>query len=398
VKTIISYLLIFVIITLFTLFLDAVSGLFVLIIFISAIFTSTILHMYALRVFTCGLSVNAELVEKNEEILLTVRTGAARLPFLPTIFEITFKLSYHLSCAEEHKSCTLTLARQETVRTFPLKPEFWGKATISIESVKATDILGIYAAFSRKLELREGGAFLTRNTLHAKVFPSIPDLSKSSELIKTLEDASAYDDNEQSREIPFAITGFPGYEHRDYVPGDSLKSINWKLSAKRDKLLTRKPEAYAGGDQVLVLDSHKSTHNNNVEDDLTARTHEQVALESLLALAQVLTKQEILCRAYFRFDEEWGYTTLQNSGDIEKLRFALTEYAYCVSNDRLPDLTQERASGFVIFTANPDNELYSQADTLRQKGTIPEIASPVAGYANNWQIEEIDGETVFTRG
>ncbi|MCL1866511.1 MAG: hypothetical protein FWF82_03800, partial [Oscillospiraceae bacterium] len=101
--------------------------------------------------------------------------------------------------------------------------------------------------------------------------------------------------------------------------------------------------------------------------------------------------------AYVRFDKQWECHTLAGAADIEKLRFAFTDYSYVRSKDRLPDVSAERASGFVIFTANPDNALYSATDSLRQKGKFPEIASPVSGFANNWQISETDGEIVFTR-
>lgn len=37
--------------------------------------------------------------------------------------------------------------------------------------------------------------------------------------------------------------GLPGYEHRDYSPGDSIRRINYKLSAKKRKLMVRLDES-----------------------------------------------------------------------------------------------------------------------------------------------------------
>ena len=37
--------------------------------------------------------------------------------------------------------------------------------------------------------------------------------------------------------------GLPGYEHRDYVPGDPLRRINYKLSAKRGRIMVRLEES-----------------------------------------------------------------------------------------------------------------------------------------------------------
>lgn len=43
------------------------------------------------------------------------------------------------------------------------------------------------------------------------------------------------------------------YDIRDYAQGDPIKSIHWKMSAKKDKLIVREPlEEYAGHSRVLL--------------------------------------------------------------------------------------------------------------------------------------------------
>ena len=43
------------------------------------------------------------------------------------------------------------------------------------------------------------------------------------------------------------------YDIRDYQAGDPVKSIHWKMSAKRDKLIVKEPlEEYAGRSRVLI--------------------------------------------------------------------------------------------------------------------------------------------------
>ena len=44
----------------------------------------------------------------------------------------------------------------------------------------------------------------------------------------------------------------PGSDVREYAPGDSVRTIHWKLSSKLDQLLVRE-DAPAGGDDVLIL-------------------------------------------------------------------------------------------------------------------------------------------------
>ncbi len=52
------------------------------------------------------------------------------------------------------------------------------------------------------------------------------------------------DDSGESEEgISVSQGGLPGYEHRDYVPGDPLRRIDYKLSAKKQKLMVRLDES-----------------------------------------------------------------------------------------------------------------------------------------------------------
>ncbi|MCL1866077.1 MAG: hypothetical protein FWF82_01560, partial [Oscillospiraceae bacterium] len=170
-KIIISYLLILILITLYALFLDAVSGFFVLAIFIGAIYISSMLHLLAMNFFNCTLSVKSKLFEKGENIELTVTVPKAPF-YIPTVFEINFALSYHLTCEED--SFTVTLGRRAKEQTFVLKPRFWGKATIGIASIKAIDILGFHTAVPTLKKLRDTGEIVMKNKIDVKIFPKIP--------------------------------------------------------------------------------------------------------------------------------------------------------------------------------------------------------------------------------
>ena len=51
------------------------------------------------------------------------------------------------------------------------------------------------------------------------------------------------DDEDAEEGVTVVKGGLPGCEHRDYIPGDSPKRINYKLSAKRNRLLVRLDES-----------------------------------------------------------------------------------------------------------------------------------------------------------
>lgn len=76
----------------------------------------------------------------------------------------------------------------------------------------------------------------------------------------------AFLDGEDMEELHACIEGFPGenesrkrgteynpdYEIREYIPGDALKSIHWKLSAKQGAMMVRE-RLTAGREKVNVL-------------------------------------------------------------------------------------------------------------------------------------------------
>ena len=49
------------------------------------------------------------------------------------------------------------------------------------------------------------------------------------------------------------------YSIRDYVPGDSVKAMNWKASARRDRLLINEYEGENSGDAIIVLDAKEES-------------------------------------------------------------------------------------------------------------------------------------------
>ncbi len=61
-------------------------------------------------------------------------------------------------------------------------------------------------------------------------------------------------ESEELEEGKTALSGgIPGYEHREYMPGDSIRRINYKLSAKRGKLMVRLDENIRAGNTNIYI-------------------------------------------------------------------------------------------------------------------------------------------------
>lgn len=69
--------------------------------------------------------------------------------------------------------------------------------------------------------------------------------------------------------------GFPGFEHRQYIPGDPVKRINWKLSAKKKELFVRLDELQGGAGIAVILDPYANEELLDAEYDRRNRPIEQ---------------------------------------------------------------------------------------------------------------------------
>lgn len=91
------------------------------------------------------------------------------------------------------------------------------------------------------------------------VIPEIPKIRSSSMLFRNIADSVITSDDESSSDsaMLYSANTAPGYDHREYVQGDPLKRVNWKLSVKKDKLMVRLDEAAASVQPVVMLDLYR---------------------------------------------------------------------------------------------------------------------------------------------
>lgn len=80
----------------------------------------------------------------------------------------------------------------------------------------------------------------------------------------------------------------PDYEVREYIPGDGLKSIHWKLSAKQGRLMVRERLA-AGRDKINVL---LPLGEDRKQNDLL--------IENVYALGRLLLRKEYPVQLYWQ--------------------------------------------------------------------------------------------------
>ena len=377
-KGIAVYIFLIIVSVLFMLYLDGHGGGYLLVALVSAAVISVSLCIYTRYCISIKTEISSDVLNRGDYAEITVTVS--RKGILPTSF-ITAEVfsGYHFKGEEGADIRTVIYGKEKYSRRFSFKAEFFGKGKIGIVNVTVSDYLGLIS-----FKLNIAGAINT-----VKIYPDIPEINGREGLARSLTDAAAFDDSEETTQSAFSISGYPGYEHRKYEPGDSLKLINWKLSAKRKELLVRKLEGSLGSEQVFILDRGASPE----KDNLTARSSEQLIAESLLGLMGQFAKSELPVKLIIRFGDVWEEISVTNLGELSDLRYRFTDYVFSPDSvGRLPDCDGERT---VVFSACPDSRFLSYVDSKQGITAVTDRLIP--GSEKIWQAKRDNKDVIFIK-
>ena len=124
-------------------------------------------------------------------------------------------------------------------RTYPLALRFrrWGLYDVGRLDVRARDVFRVLVWRGRRGELTRIKAYPRAETLRRIVPPAETQASTGSEVARVKAEGIEYADL------------------RDYVPGDRLREINWRASARRTELVVNERHPERNADVVLFVDS-----------------------------------------------------------------------------------------------------------------------------------------------
>lgn len=382
IKHAISYFCVVAAALLFTLYLDGLGGAFFVVSLLAAPLISLLLAAGVRNGLSCAISSDRCSLDRGDTVHITVTV--MKRGFLPSPF-VTVRLYLSPSfVSNEPTEYRFVFGFGHHSRTLELDCDavLWGRGKISVSDILVEDFMELFS-----FSVAENQS----PPCEIRVSPRLADCNLRSELIRQLTDSAAFDDSEEVTSETTVFSGTPGYEHTKYVPGDSLKAVNWKLSAKRGELLVRKPEGSGGSPQTLVLDCFHSADKYG----------EQLILEAILSVAGHFSEAALPCRLYIRLGGVWEISELRGIGDVEALRFRLTDYVFGAEiTSRLPELPPERISRMVIFSANPDASLSAAAGRLIGGGATVRIVA--AEYttelpAEQWRAVSENNRFDFTR-
>ncbi len=166
---------------------------------------------------------------KAEILLTAAKTG---LCFIPNL-DITLSAGGETICVHT----ALTFGKSTEIRV-PIKTKRSGKNRCRVSGCTLQDFWSIFSFSGRCGEVFADYC----------VLPAYAEYNGPAVAPKLLPSEEETEDGKTAMS-----GGLPGYEHREYAAGDSLRRINYKLSAKRQKLMVRLDEISGSAPVVISV-------------------------------------------------------------------------------------------------------------------------------------------------
>lgn len=343
VKGIINYIFAMVFAVVFGLFLDANVGWFILLTLILAPLLSVFMAWLSGRLVQISCEMQDVLLSKGD--ICTMKVIVQNKSIFPTPPLAVFLTNEAGVRSAQREILASILPRGRKSFDVEFQAKICGSSIIGVETVKVTDYLGLFA-FEIKHQDYES---MQRRVA---VIPDIAEISaRDDNLLRVIQSSLNMDDGEDTVESnAYAFGGFPGYDNREYIPGDPLKRINWKQSAKRNKLLVRLDDEMAARAVNVVLDSvfekeqvdmasvRKLFVYHNLEEEQILPKMAEDAIENALGMMQVLVRQNYAVNFYARMNGEFVLYEVLDEVDLEAVRLEMANYYFATGQDveRLP--------------------------------------------------------------
>ena len=350
-KTTVSVFSIVFLLYVFTFYIDGEIGIILIAFLISAPLISLIISLYSKDRIKVSFDCDGYVKSGND---LNITVSLEKENSLPlSIIEIVPEFS---DVFEKNQKCyrLSMLNGSKKNFTFNANAVTGGNGEISFKSVYSCGFLGFAKfRFEKNIPVPKS----------VGVIPEIPEVKASSQLFRSIADAvvTSDDDEDNDTSMLYSANTAPGYEHREYIQGDPLKRINWKLSSKKSKLMVRLDEATASVQPVIVLDLFRSIDADPAEAVLS----EEKLLVSVFALLSLLVKQGIACNFVY-YDGSGDIVTESVDNPEYPMQLLLKVLSVKVVPDRRISIPQADASACACIVA-----------TTSTKGSFPSIVDKI---------------------
>jgi len=338
---------------LFTNYLDGDIGVVVWSFLILAPLISVLLSWRAARQISAEFETPAYLAKGRSFTANLTVTAEGRLPVPFLRCRIVPELNFK---QEDPRPVQSAMTAEEPLEIpVVMTAVYAGCGTVSVQELAVYDYLGWFRFPVQHVP----------ESVKIGVIPEIPSLTNANLILHTVSDIIlTQDDEEEESSAAFSAQSMPGYIHREYIAGDNLKRINWKMSAKRQKLLVRMDEAAAAVRPTVILDLQPETNE-------TALKRREIMMEGALGFLILLVRQGIPCTIRFASGQNWKMLLLESEDDVRNGAVEMAAADFINDGNRIdPSASHEKAGAYLIYTTKPDEALAAEAAALKDLGYV----------------------------
>jgi len=280
-----------------------------------------------------------------------------------------------------------------------------GIGEIGINDIRLKDYLNL---FSTSILMNTGE---DRYKGEVTVLPRLENIKPTSKILLGSPETIHQDDSGTVSTGLHSWSGEPGYEFREYMAGDPLHKVHWKLSARNDKLMVRKDEGRGLSKKRLVLDPYMETpqkkksgktiykillNSSNKSANIEAKELkdevlmlEEKTLEAMLAVAHMSVKTGREVELWLYENNSWNRYAITDGKSINEMQHRLASYKFTNNVDlefskRLPladILEYEGRNRYIgggettVFTGYHDKSLQKSIDSFTDYGIIVDTVS-----------------------
>ncbi len=374
----------------FCFFMNGRLGLYAVILLVLAVILSALMTWITVKQVEISFVSRNETVNKGD--MIDISFTVSKKTFIPTPFiEISLLSHGNLEAATpERFRISLGFSKKKRCYSVRYLAKYCTSGSVRLNTPMIIDYLGVFTSEVNGLVISGDGA------CRFSIIPQIHEMHSQNELLKICCDASAYDDNaEETDETTTIGNGVAGYEHREYVPGDPVKRINWKLSSKRDIYMIRLDEKLASPSQAIIFE----LSDERGKEDSFCKCCDLIA-EAALSMAALMLRQGLSCDVY-SYNGNWEQFSIGGEGELMVFQTALADNSPSSAAAPMPiSELQNRHHRVVMYFTNRKDTLPQRLEELRQAGcevytvTAQEYASDIGAEGCYSVNEDFDMTSV----
>lgn len=277
-------------------------------------FFSYFLSRYCLYRLKPSLDFKPMTTVKGEKASLFLRLkNPTRIPFASALVSFSIRSGFYNGKDESVHVLSLR-ALHDNELIFPVNLTKCGLYEASVSLLQGYDYLHLFR-FDRKLDL----------TAQIRVFPHTQPREERHEALYS-EGFDEFEESTKSGNISSNVTDI-----REYLPGDRLQKIHWKLSSKIDKLMVKENESTSTNEFFLLLELFQPSEESCGENDFLLNALDNALDEAWSLSLELIQEGEIFTFAsYSTAREDFVMSTIRCREDLEN---AFSECFYESSYD-----------------------------------------------------------------